>query len=68
MLDYLFLPLVIWLIGAEYLTTAFPFMPNWSWIIIFIIITTAINIIGINTTTSMNLLIMLFQILVIIIF
>ncbi|RIO87076.1 APC family permease [Staphylococcus gallinarum] len=68
MLDYLFLPLVIWLIGAEYLTTAFPFMPNWSWIISFIIITTAINIIGINTTTSMNLLIMLFQILVIIIF
>ncbi|MCG7338341.1 APC family permease [Staphylococcus sp. ACRSN] len=68
MLDYLFLPLVIWLIGAEYLTTAFPFMPNWSWIIIFIVVTTLINIIGINTTTSMNLLIMLFQLLVIIIF
>ncbi|RIP37537.1 APC family permease [Staphylococcus gallinarum] len=68
MLDYLFLPLVIWLIGAEYLTTAFPLIPNWSWIIIFIIVTTLINIIGINTTTSMNLLIMLFQILVIIIF
>lgn len=68
LLDYLFLPLVIWLIGAEYLTTAFPIIPSWAWIIIFIVVTTLVNIIGINTTTSMNLLIMIFQLLVIIIF
>ncbi|MBF7018313.1 APC family permease [Staphylococcus sp. 18_1_E_LY] len=68
LLDYLFLPLVIWLIGAEYLSTAFPIVPNWCWIVIFIIVTTLINIIGINTTTTMNLLIMVFQILVIVIF
>lgn len=68
LLDYLFLPLVIWLIGAEYLTTAFPMIPSWAWIIIFIVVTTLVNIIGINTTTSMNLLIMIFQLLVIIIF
>ena len=68
LLDYLFLPLVIWLIGAEYLTTAFPMIPSWEWIIIFIVVTTLVNIIGINTTTSMNLLIMIFQLLVIIIF
>ncbi|WP_216634272.1 APC family permease [Staphylococcus sp. NAM3COL9] len=68
LLDYLFLPLVIWLIGAEYLSTAFPFIPSWAWIIIFIVMTTLINIIGINTTTSMSLLIMIFQLLVISIF
>ncbi|MGO3048408.1 amino acid permease [Staphylococcus casei] len=68
LLDYLFLPLVIWLIGAEYLTTAFPMIPSWAWIIIFIVVTTLVNIIGINTTTSMNLLIMIFQLLVIVIF
>ncbi|MEB8126956.1 APC family permease [Staphylococcus succinus] len=68
LLDYLFLPLVIWLIGAEYLTTAFPMIPSWAWIIIFIVVTTLVNIIGINTTTSMNLLIMIFQLLVITIF
>ncbi|WP_341636835.1 APC family permease [Staphylococcus casei] len=68
LLDYLFLPLVIWLIGAEYLTTAFPMISSWAWIIIFIVVTTLVNIIGINTTTSMNLLIMIFQLLVIVIF
>jgi amino acid transporter len=33
LLDYLFLPLVIWLIGAAYLNGEFPNVPNWVWII-----------------------------------
>ncbi|MFW6167990.1 MAG: amino acid permease, partial [Ralstonia sp.] len=43
LLDYLFLPMVIWLIGAAYLTSAFPGVPAWSWVLGFIVLTTIIN-------------------------
>ena len=36
LLDYFFLPMVIWLIGAAYLTSAFPAVPTWVWIVGFI--------------------------------
>lgn len=68
LLDYVFLPMVIWLIGSVYLEAAFPGVPAWFWIIGFILITTAINIIGIKVTASVNLLMMVFQFLVIFLF
>ncbi len=40
LLDYFFLPMVIWLIGAAYLTSAFPAIPAWVWIVGFIAVTT----------------------------
>jgi len=46
LLDYLFLPLVIWLIGGAYLKGQFPGMPFWVWIVGFIVITSALNVIG----------------------
>lgn len=68
LLDYFFLPMVIWLIGSSYLHAAFPAIPIWLWIVIFIVLTTVINIIGINVTTNANLLMMIFQLLVLGIF
>lgn len=68
LLDYVFLPMVIWLIGSVYLQAAFPTVPTWIWIIAFIIITTAINMIGIQVTANVNFLMMLFQFLVILLF
>ncbi|MFS0646348.1 APC family permease [Siminovitchia sp. 179-K 8D1 HS] len=65
LLDYVFLPMVIWLIGSVYLNAAFPSVPVWVWILTFIFITTAINVIGIRVTTNINLIMMLFQFLVI---
>ncbi|KMY55744.1 amino acid permease [Bacillus sp. FJAT-27231] len=68
LLDYLFLPMVIWLIGSVYLQAAFPNVPVWIWVISFIIITTLINVVGIRTTSRVNLLMMIFQFLVIFLF
>ncbi|MET3292179.1 APC family permease [Brevibacillus fluminis] len=68
LLDYVFLPMVIWLIGSVYLQAAFPTVPTWIWIIAFIVITTAINMIGIQVTANVNFLMMLFQFLVILLF
>jgi amino acid transporter len=64
LLDYLFLPLVIWLIGAAYLTNAFPSAPRWVWIVLFIVITTALNIVGLKVADRANFVLMAMQFLV----
>lgn len=68
LLDYIFIPMAIWLIGASYLTAMFPAVPTWVWILIFIGITSIINIIGIQVATNINFLMMAFQFLVIALF
>lgn len=65
LLDYFFLPMVIWLIGGAYLQAEFPGVPFWVWILGFIVLTTALNIRGIKTAERVNDLLMLFQFLVI---
>jgi putrescine importer len=64
LLDYFFLPMVIWLIGAAYLTAAFPAIPAWFWIVGFIALTTVINILGIAFANRVNFILMLVQIAV----
>ncbi|WP_018665294.1 APC family permease [Heyndrickxia acidiproducens] len=68
LLDYIFLPMVIWLIGAVYLNSAFPSVPSWVWIIGFIAITSVINLISVKMTSNVNMLMMVFQFLVVAIF
>ncbi|MEV8338731.1 APC family permease [Leucobacter sp. NPDC077196] len=68
MLDYLFLPMVIWLIGGSYLQAQFPAVPMPVWILGFILVTTLLNVIGIKVADRVNLVLMAFQILVIVFF
>jgi amino acid transporter len=68
LLDYLFLPMAIWLIGAAYLNSAFPAVPQWVWVLAFIGITSAINIVGLKLANGINALLMLVQALVLIAF
>jgi putrescine importer len=68
LLDYFFLPMVIWLIGGAYLQAKFPGVPGWLWILAYIVITTVLNLLGIKTAERVNDLLMVFQILVIAIF
>ncbi|AOF92563.1 APC family permease [Sinorhizobium sp. RAC02] len=68
LLDYFFLPMVIWLIGAAYLTAAFPAVPAWLWIVGFIVLTTAVNVIGIAFANRVNVVLMLVQLSVLFIF
>jgi putrescine importer len=68
LLDYLFLPMVIWLFGAVYLNSAFPTVPMYVWILAFIGITSAINIVGIKLANTVNYLMMLIQLLVLVAF
>lgn len=68
LLDYLFLPMVIWLIGGSYLSAQYPSIPISVWIIAFIVVTTTLNIVGIRVADKVNYLLMAFQILVIVLF
>jgi putrescine importer len=68
LLDYFFIPMVIWLIGAAFLSAAFPALPSWIWIIGFIVTTSGLNLLGIRAASNVNALLMVFQILVLIFF
>jgi putrescine importer len=68
LLDYFFIPLVVWLIGAAYLSAQFPAVPSAVWILAFIFITTVLNVIGIKVAARTNYLLVAFQLLVLGIF
>ncbi len=68
LLDYMFLPMVIWLIGGAYLQAEFPAIPGWVWIVAFVLVTTILNILGIKVADRTNYIMMTFQVLVILVF
>jgi len=68
LLDYLFLPMVIWLIGGVYLEAYAPSVPSWFWLVSFIVLTTGLNIIGFDVAKKVNLVLMGLQLAVIIAF
>ncbi|MGW4489066.1 APC family permease [Amycolatopsis sp. NPDC004368] len=68
LLDYFFLPMVIWLIGGAYLSAQFPGVPSWLWLIAFIVLTTLLNVLGIKIAEKANFILMAFQVLVIVFF
>ncbi|MCO5316717.1 MAG: APC family permease [Solirubrobacterales bacterium] len=68
LLDYFFLPMVVWLIGTAYLTDQFPAIPGWVFLLAFIILTTGLNIIGIRVATRVNIALISFQVLVLLFF
>src|SRR5699024_6504681 len=58
----------IWLIGGSYLQAQFPAIPLAVWIIIFIVLTTAVNVIGMRVADKVNVVLMTFQALVLVLF
>lgn len=68
LLDYFFLPMVVWLIGTAYLVNQFPEVPGWIFLISFIVLTTALNVFGIKLATRVNIILISFQVLVLLFF
>jgi amino acid transporter len=64
LLDYFFLPMVIWLIGAAYLSSSFPSVPVWVWILAFIGVTTLVNMVGVAFANQVNFVLMVVQLAV----
>lgn len=61
LLDYVLIPLVCYLTVGLYMNRFVPQVPVWVWIIISVIAMTAINIIGIQSTSRFNTIIMILQ-------
>ncbi|WP_200330466.1 APC family permease [Leucobacter sp. L43] len=54
LLDYLFLPMVAWLIQSTYLHAQFPGIPLWVWLLVNVGATTVINLLGIALADRVN--------------
>ncbi|GHF96124.1 APC family permease [Streptomyces thermodiastaticus] len=54
LLDYLFLPMVAWLIQALYLHVQFPAVPAWGWLVVVIALTTVVNALGLVIADRVN--------------
>ncbi|GBU09255.1 putrescine importer [Gammaproteobacteria bacterium] len=68
LLDYLFLPILNYLVIGIYLHEAFPMIPISIFILSSIAIVTILNILGIKLVNSMNMLIVILQFVFIVIF
>jgi len=68
MMDYVFLPMLNHMAAAIFLSAAFPSIPIWIWFALFLVLVTTINIFGIQVNMRVNLLLVMFQVLVTVIF
>jgi amino acid transporter len=68
LLDYLFLPMINYLVMGIYLEAAFPGVPVAVWIIGAILLVTGLNILGIRLVARMNFLLVAVQIVFIAVF
>ena len=68
MLDYLFLPMINYLVIGIYLHAAFPVVPPWVFILVTIILVTLLNILGIVSVARANALIITVQAIFIVVF
>lgn len=68
MLDYLFLPMINYLVIGIYLNAAFPDVPQWVFIVATIALVTVLNVIGIVSVARANFVIIAVQTLFIVAF
>lgn len=54
LLDYLFLPMINYLIIGLYMGASFPGVPTWIWIVAAIVIVTVLNVVGIVSVARAN--------------
>ena len=68
LLGYVFFPMAIWLIGASYFSAAVPAVPSWVWLIGFIVVTSVINMVGVEVGTKINFVMVSIQVVIIVAF
>ena len=61
LLDYLFLPMINYLVLALYMNQALPALPNWVWVVLAIAVVTVLNVIGITQVARANFVIIAVQ-------
>ncbi|WP_329521305.1 APC family permease [Spirillospora sp. NBC_01491] len=54
LLDYLLIPTLLYVMSAAALTSLVPAVPQWAWVIVFVLVNTVINFTGIESTARLN--------------
>jgi putrescine importer len=68
LLDYILLPMVNALIIRIYMVSVFPNIPAWIWVVGYVAIVTAINVWSMGKTSSLNSLLVIFELVLIVAF
>nr|WP_231510870.1 APC family permease [Bacillus sp. UNC438CL73TsuS30] len=65
LLDYILLPMVNALIIRIYMVSVFPNVPAWIWVVVYVAIVTAINVWSMGKTSSLNSILVVFEVVLI---
>ncbi|WP_049622005.1 APC family permease [Frateuria defendens] len=68
LLDYLLIPTLLYVIGAEAMANVVPAVPGWAWVVAFVAFNCAVNLRGIETTARANKLFLYVQLAVLAVF
>ena len=68
LMDYLFIPMVNYLLFGIFFSAAFPSVPNYVWILAMLLVVTTVNVLGIRLATLANAFISIFSLVFIFIF
>ncbi|UPK76795.1 APC family permease [Nocardioidaceae bacterium SCSIO 66511] len=68
LLDYLLIPTLLYVFAAESMSGIFPDVPKFMWVVLFLLINTAINYIGISFTAIVNRLFLIGELIFVVIF
>jgi amino acid transporter len=68
LLDYLFMPMLNYLVSAIFVATVFPALPQWVVLTSFLTVVTALNLAGIESLHRSNMLLIVAQILFVLVF
>ncbi|OZB83007.1 APC family permease [Microbacterium sp. 13-71-7] len=67
-LDYLLLPMINAILSGIYMGAIYPQVPFWVWVLLTVIICTALNLVGVRLAASMNVILVGIQLVVAVLF
>lgn len=67
-MDYVLVPLIVFMIGASYANALIPAVPYWAWVLLIAGIITVVNILGIGIAAKTNQVLVIFMGIVVVIF
>jgi amino acid transporter len=68
LLDYLLVPTLLYVTGAAALGTVVPGVPQWLWVVVFVVFNTVVNLTGIRTTARANRLFLVGELIILALF
>jgi amino acid transporter len=68
LLDYLLVPTLLYVVSAAALNSLVPGVPQWIWVVAFVVVNTVVNYLGIESTARLNRLFLFAELVVLAVF